>query len=268
MMTCKQNLPSHCINPSCRSGLQPRFAPARRSFAGLMQLSGLLITARGAIATLLLVFAQAAVAAPPIYDVEIIIFRNNVNSDAGEQWTTPATGDLQPTRVFSQDEFTELARSLYQLDGVRSGLRNSSGYSVLFHRAWRQVGYDAAHAIAYPIHAFAENGRDSIEGSVTLVRERYLHLDVDLLLMTASAAAPAQYSDGPNSAPAFRLREKRRMRSRELHYFDHPRFGMIAMVTPYDAPEDEPEPEPEAAEPEVAHIPVTGAGPDDDQLTR
>ncbi len=227
-------------------------------------------TARRAIAGLLLVLTQAAVAAPPIYDVEIIIFRNNIKSDAGEQWTTPASSELQPTRVFSQDEFTELARSLYQLDGVRGGLRNSSGYSVLFHRAWRQVGYDAAHAIAYPIHSFAENGRDSIEGSVTLVRERYLHLDVDLLLMTASGAAPAQYSDGPSSAPAFRLREKRRMRSREMHYFDHPRFGMIAMVTPYDAPEDEPEPEPEeaTAEPGSVDMPVSGAGPDDDQLTR
>jgi hypothetical protein len=222
------------------------------------------------IAALLLAgFHPAVVAAPPIYDVEIIVFRHKVKSDAGEQWTTPATGDLQPTRVFSQDEFTELARSLYQLDGVYGGLRNSSGYSVLFHRAWRQVGYDTAHAIAYPIH-YAGNGGDSIEGSVTLVRERYLHLDVDLLLMRASGVAPLQYADASSSAPAFRLREKRRMRSRELHYFDHPRFGMIAMVTPYNAPEDEPEPEPEeaAAEPEAEDMPVTGAGPDDDQLTR
>ena len=62
------------------------------------------------------------------------------------------------------------------------------------------------------------------------------------------------------------------MRSRELHYFDHPRFGMIAMVTPYDAPEDEPEPEPEAeaatVEPEAADMPVSGSGQADDQLTR
>jgi hypothetical protein len=225
-----------------------------------------------AIAGLLLavVCNPAVHAAPAIYDVEIIIFRNNAMSDAGEQWPTQAVSDLQPTQVFSQDEFTELSPSRYQLDGIRGGLRNSSGYSVLLHRAWRQVGYDTAHAIAYPIHATAENGRDRIEGSVTLVRERYLHLDVDLLLITQGGASPALYSDGTGSAPAFRLREKRRMRSRELHYFDHPRFGMIALVTPYDAPEDEPEPEPEAtaAEPEAADAPVSGPGPADDQLTR
>jgi hypothetical protein len=221
-------------------------------------------------ALLLVAFNQAVVAGPPVYDVEIIIFRNNAKSDAGEQWTTPASGDLSPARVFSQDEFTELSPAQYQLDAVRGGLRNSSGYTVLFHRAWRQVGYDAAHAVPYPIHSLAENGRDSIEGSVTLVRERYLHLDVDVALTTAGRAAPALYSDGPGSSPAFRLQEKRRMRSRELHYFDHPRFGMIAMVTPYDAPEDEPEPEPAdaTAEPGAEDEPVSGPGPDNDQLTR
>jgi len=239
--------------------LQPRFAPARRSYNGFMRLTGILVTTRLAIAALLLAISQAAVAGPPIYDVEIIIFRHNVMSDAGERWTTPAVSDLRPTRVFSQDEFTELDRNQYQLDGIRGGLRNSSGYSVLLHRAWRQVGYDAAHAIAYPIHSLAENGRDSIEGSVTLIRERYLHLDVDLLLLRAN------YADGADSSPAFQLREKRRMRSRELHYFDHPRFGMIAVVTPYDAPEDEPEPEPEES---ATDIPVSGSLPDDDQLTR
>jgi hypothetical protein len=229
----------------------------------------LLTTARLFVAALLVTVNPVVVAAPPIYDVEIIIFRHKVNTDAGEQWTTPAANDLQPTRVFSQDEFTELDRNLYQLGGINGGLRNSSDYTVLFHRAWRQVGYDAAHAIAYPIHTFADNRRYSIDGSVTLIRERYLHLDVDLLL-TSSGAESAQYIEEPGSKPAYRLREKRRMRSREVHYFDHPRFGMIAVVTPYNAPEDEPEPEPEdtAPEPESVHVPVTGPGPNDDQLTR
>jgi hypothetical protein len=221
-------------------------------------------------ALLLVTFRQAAIAASPVYDVEIIIFRNNVMSDAGEQWTAQQAGDLQPTRVFTQGEFTELSPSAYQLDAIRGGLRNSSGYTVLLHRAWRQVGYDAAHAVAYPIHTRVDNGRESIDGSVTLIRERYLHLDVDLTLKPAGSVAPAQYADGADSRPAFRLQEKRRMRSRELHYFDHPRFGMIARVTPYDAPEEEPEPEPAdtTAEPGAVFTPVTGAGPDNDQLTR
>jgi hypothetical protein len=35
----------------------------------------------------------------------------------------------------------------------------------------------------------------------------------------------------------YRLDETRRMRSGELHYFDNPRFGVIARVTPYGSDE-------------------------------
>jgi hypothetical protein len=35
----------------------------------------------------------------------------------------------------------------------------------------------------------------------------------------------------------FRLTESRRMRSRELHYFDHPLFGVMVEVRPVELPE-------------------------------
>ena len=31
------------------------------------------------------------------------------------------------------------------------------------------------------------------------------------------------------------LRERRRMRSRHLHYLDNPEFAMLILITPYDA---------------------------------
>ena len=40
--------------------------------------------------------------------------------------------------------------------------------------------------------------------------------------------------------PEIRLKERRRMRSKELHYFDHPRFGVIALITPYTPPAEVP----------------------------
>ena len=108
---------------------------------------------------------------------------------------------------------------------------------MLFHRAWRQLAYDKAHAVAYPVHSIAENRRDSIEGIVKLVRERFLHLDVNLQLMSATDGTEVMFSDAPNSKPAFELIETRRIRSNVLHYFDHPRFGLIARVTPYHSQE-------------------------------
>ena len=45
----------------------------------------------------------------------------------------------------------------------------------------------------------------------------------------------------------FRLIDSRRMRSGELHYVDHPAFGVLALATPYVPPE----PEQPAAGPET-----------------
>jgi hypothetical protein len=69
--------------------------------------------------------------------------------------------------------------------------------------------------------------------------------------------------------PTFRLAEKRRITSSELHYFDHPRFGMLAMVTPYEPPEEiVPEELPEQDNTTEETIAETPAAPVDDQLTR
>jgi len=219
---------------------------------------------------LLAVFGPSLQAATPVYDVEIIVFRNKLMTDAGEQWPSPAPGRQYSGKIFPQGEFTVLDRSLYQLDGVQRGLRNSSGYEVLLHRAWRQAGYDTAHAIAFPVKSSVGSGGYRVEGGVKLVLEHYLHLDVDLFLVAAGYTPQGQYPVEAQGAPVFELREKRRVRSREMHYFDHPRFGMIAMVTPYAAPEEEPEPEPAEEEeaPQAVGADEPAYSPNDDQLTR
>lgn len=216
---------------------------------------------------LLLLAASLPVrAAPDIYDVEVIIFSNSTSGGSGERWTRPA-GVGTDTGAFREGEFTELSRSLYRLNGIRNALQQASGYRVLFHRAWRQVASDRNTAAAYPVHSLVTSGDRSVEGNIRLVLGRYLHLDVNLLQMSARDAGTV-YSDGPGSAPAYQLKEQRRIRSGELHYFDHPRFGMIARVTPYSAPEAAAvaEPVPEAEPPAAAGEPIPV--PADDQLTR
>lgn len=212
-------------------------------------------------ACLLLLFAVSppVLAAPAIYDVEVVVFSYSGAANSSERRVSP-TGRSSSGGAFRQGQFTELDRSQYQLDGIRNALRQSSGYRVLFHRAWRQSATGRDTAVAYPVSSLVTGGSRSVEGSIRLVLERYLHLDVNLVQMSARGAG------GPGSVPVHELREKRRIRSGELHYFDHPRFGMVAKVTPYSVPEAvveaEPAPEPPAAveEPPPAAV--------DDQLTR
>jgi hypothetical protein len=42
-----------------------------------------------------------------------------------------------------------------------------------------------------------------------------------------------EYEQGPVS---YRIYEKRRMKSGELNYYDHPKFGMVLLVTPVNTP--------------------------------
>lgn len=216
--------------------------------------------------TRLLAFFIAGICAAPgayaqrLYDVEIIVFTHNTGQDQGETWQQPVDGAGRARGQFQDNRFTELSSSRYRLGPVRYSLQADGAYTVLFHRAWRQQASSPSSVADYPLHSFSNDTNSSIEGAISLVRGRYLHLDVDLLLMNAAGGAPGQYSDGPGNTPAYRLREKRRIKSSELQYFDHPRFGLVAMVTPYSAPKPAAEATPaESAEPAATPDATTAA---------
>lgn len=204
---------------------------------------------------------------PPIYDVEVIVFLNNDPHDDGESWPRPVRHAMLNT-AFPEGEFTELGKSFYALNNVSYTLDHSRAYSVLFHRAWRQVAYDRNEAVAYPVHSIIENGENSIEGTVKLMRERYLHLDMDLFLMSSNGDTGVLYSDDAHNVPLFELREKRRIKSTELQYFDHPRFGVIARVTPYIPEDKTSETDADGTHTEEASPSVSNPAADEDQLTR
>ena len=67
-----------------------------------------------------------------------------------------------------------------------------------------------------------------LSGLVTLERGTYLHLGMSL------SYTPANPPSGLGAAPgtAFMLEENRRVRLNERHFYDHPAFGVIAVVTP------------------------------------
>ena len=62
-----------------------------------------------------------------------------------------------------------------------------------------------------------------LDGTIRVHLARYLHADVDLVYHRYGVETP------------FRLTTSRRMRSGELHYLDHPVFGVLIKVVPYEA---------------------------------
>lgn len=98
----------------------------------------------------------------------------------------------------------------------------------------------------------------TVEGIVSLRRGRFLHVAADLLLRLppgeglgeadgpeAGAAPGEAAADGAaEPAPAlprlFRMRQSHQVPPGKLYYFDHPLFGMLVQVEPYEPPEEEP----------------------------
>jgi hypothetical protein len=207
-------------------------------------------------------------AQPASYDVEIVVFAYRNMAANGEQWSTAVPQKSASAGHYNDGQVQELPVGAYQLNSISNGLRQSSSYSVLFHRAWRQPAYAEANAVDLPVHAVATSGNNTIEGSVRLIRERFLHLDADLLMMSTGNYNPVMDVNTAPAARVYSLQEKRRIKSKVTHYFDHPAFGMIARVTPYYSPEESLQLE-QADQPEVIEeeMPLT-APLADDQLTR
>jgi hypothetical protein len=154
------------------------------------------------------------------YGVEVIVFRaSSVN--AAEDWDAAPPGrgfgssanrggaSLQVLRV--------LAPSDYRLGTVEATLRASGTWRPIAHAAWIQT---AANWGTHAGIALTDVGINlaGLSGMVYLERAPiYLHLGFDVHL-----SAGATYS----------IKEMRSVRYNDKQYFDHPAFGIIAVVTP------------------------------------
>jgi hypothetical protein len=114
--------------------------------------------------------------------------------------------------------------------------RNAQAYTALLHGGWVQPGLSESDAKPFDL---AMLGATNPVGTIRLYLSRFLHVDLDLSYQDSSAVASAPSSPAaPNElaevpiAPRYHLSADRPTRSGELHYFDHPAFGVLIKVTP------------------------------------
>jgi len=220
------------------------------------------------------------------YEVELIIFARNAD-DRGltEEWPqepfTPDWSDATPImpRPTGAQAISIVPTSEYRLTGAKRRLdRTANRLQPLLHLAWRQptTSRDKAEWLylqvpfAHPESASTSGMTPRLEGAVKVSLSRYLHIDLDLLLREVSAqnAATTEYYNSLDYSPfvQYRMQTHRRMRSKELHYIDHPLMGVLVQITPYEAPQPEPVATPPAAESVTATTTATPAStPDTDQ---
>jgi len=196
------------------------------------------------------VLAPAVIAAPDDlnreYEIELLIFRNLVKADGGEIWPVDYSdwfeeaADSEQPDIPARATANWLPKARFRLTAQRNALARSAPYRPIAHFAWRQSVTDRQRAKPVEVPSGNRNPeRAYVDGLVRVSVERYLHLDLNLRLHLPAATTEANSLE--YGVPEIRLRQRRRMRSKELHYFDHPRFGVIALITPYEPVEVAPE---------------------------
>lgn len=168
--------------------------------------------------------------------------------------------------------YQSLPTSRHSLKSVKNRLNNSSDYRVLFHEAWMQPVSHTQNPRPIKISAgrVLDNGMQELEGHIAVGRGRYLHFRPDLYI--SQLAAPSNKAQEviseetqteamltmqgdsevksettqttqviAETAPSFPMipevvtahqNQARRMKSKELHYIDHPLMGILVEITP------------------------------------
>ena len=199
--------------------------------------------------TFLLLFSNLAYA--KWYQVEMIVFEHLIADTSGEFWNTDDVPEYRNTIKLVTDTggsnaFKMLPSSRYKLGGVNRVLKLSSGYRPVYHVAWQQP--ELTKSKAKKVHI--KNPDAKINGTVNLRGGHLLHLDLDISyfvdLSTESvisfteeniSAAGEEVEDIEvdeeiiMSGTSAQMKETRRIKLNELHYFDHPLFGVIMRVT-------------------------------------
>ena len=194
----------------------------------------------------------------PGRDQTIELIMDTVDPVAGETVDPVDEADLIPYLALSKDR--------YRLAGVNRVLELSREYRPLLHVAWQQPGLGSRDIRAIHLdntqfdekpaeQAEPEPGEEWVrpeytppvkvyDGILRLRKSRYLHVDVDFAYFPESMEQPIQGSAAGTddnqlpSADYVRLTQSRRIRPEELHYFDHPLFGLIVQVSRIEINED------------------------------
>jgi len=187
------------------------------------------------------------------YIIELVLFEHRVDDDgsAGSLWFPKVGPSLRlGSEKAEAAGFTNVDTDLTLTANAQS-MANSGRYRVLRHLAWQQEGLAEADAVAIRVNlgsAFdiylpddlspyeqfipasgeprPERQREArtttVNGTIKVRLGRFLHLEA-LLVHTDT-----------ESGKSYRLSESRKMRSRELHYIDNPRFGLLTRIVPVE----------------------------------
>lgn len=193
------------------------------------------------------------------YLIEVIVFENvSGKSVSGGGMYIPKSGQaLTLGGDSAKNAGFEIVSDGLSLEENAESIRSSGRFRLIKHLAWRQPGLDRKEAKAIrvslggvttvyipddtkPYDSFIPASLDpqpdrtravktvTVSGTIKVRLGRFLHMDTLLV-----------YTD-KETGQSYRLKQSRKMRSRELHYIDNPRFGLLTRILPIEEPDEQP----------------------------
>ena len=177
---------------------------------------------------MLLLHPNAIAEQTPGYRIELLIVQNIGNQPHREEAPNPALlaeaflksdRSRQGIQISSSSEvFGE------RLGPIHQKLIASADYQVLFSGYWNLRQSKGNSKPAW-IDLETDNGRHFLTGRFRLVTGHLLFVDVQIVFPD-----PSVVSSSAKMLPPYLLNEIRRIRLDEIHYFDHPKLGVLLTV--------------------------------------
>jgi len=168
----------------------------------------------------------APAAGQTAYNIELIVFAASAGPAQREDWTAGGarlarggeTGEA-PAGGAQVGRFVgPLPASQFQLNDLQTRLVASGAWRTVAHVAWSQSASSWGSRAGFTLSQLGLRA-PGLSGTVFLERGTFLHLGMAL-----------KYATGDGRI--YDLSETRRVKFYDKNYYDHPAFGVIALVTP------------------------------------
>lgn len=152
------------------------------------------------------------------YEVEVLIFEVSLPEFEGSELWTQVTQPPDTTKAQVPSELPPTKEFAAAADALRADGR----YRVLLQKRWVQT---AEPKSSEPGMQLITPERE-LDGTLKFYLSRFLHVEMNLLFQPQAGVI------GGDAAPSYLISEQRRVRSNEINYFDHPKFGVLVRVSP------------------------------------
>ena len=155
---------------------------------------------------------------------------------------------MSENQVFFQND----SGADFAMEEIVQTLKRSRNYRVIDQNSWFQEIIDQSLASAVLIKTEIDDG-DIVVGEIKAYKKRFLHLDTNLYFAKESID-PSSFEkkvilkeqikkgefvideinlfENEKLEFLYQINHSRKVRSKELHYVDHPKFGVIFQISP------------------------------------